>query len=185
LDDELAVLDVILKPIETHVNCLGAFLFDSSIEDATGDTVVSCDDIGWLGPSHFMESLPEWDSGLGIDECRAGLGFGGQREDIAHDASEDMEGPIERRGEAIEFVEMCAKPKETRGSGASIGFREVGGSSVIVEDHVTRKEFYDAFGMNGCTVEQVNAGMGSGFSGAGLLQSNGAKGHKHGVVDGA
>jgi len=60
-----------------HVNGFGAFLFDSSIEDATGDTVVSCDDSGWLGPSHFMESLPEWDSGLGIDKCRAGLGFGG------------------------------------------------------------------------------------------------------------
>ena len=77
LDDELAVLDAILEPIETHVNCLGAFLFDSSIEDAAGDTVVSCDESGRLGPSHFMESLPEGDSGLGIDECRAGLGFGG------------------------------------------------------------------------------------------------------------
>jgi len=91
LDDELAVLDVILEPIETHVNGFGAFLFDSSIEDAAGDTVVSCDDSGRLGPSHFMESLPEWDSGLGIDECRASLGFGGQREDVAHDAGEDME----------------------------------------------------------------------------------------------
>ena len=80
---------------------------------------------------------------------------------------------------------MCAKPKETNGSGASIGFREVKGISVIVEDHVTRKEFDDAVGMSGCIVEQVNAGMGGGFSGAGLLQSTGAKGHEHGVVDGA
>jgi len=77
LDDELAVLDAILEPIETHVNCFGAFLFNSSIEDAAGDTVVSCDDSGQLGPSHFVEGLPDWDSGLGIDECRAGLGFGG------------------------------------------------------------------------------------------------------------
>jgi len=94
LDDELAILDAIMEPIETHVNGFRAFLFNSSIEDATGDTVVSCDDSDRLGPSHFMESLPEWDSGLGIDESRAGLGFGGQREDVAHDASEDMEGPI-------------------------------------------------------------------------------------------
>jgi len=56
---------------------------------------------------------------------------------------------------------------------------------VIEEDHVTRKEFFDAFGVSGCIVEQVNVGMGGGFSGASLLQSNGAKGHKHGVVDGA
>jgi len=91
LDDELAILDVILEPIETHVNGFGVFMFDSSIEDAVGNTVISCDDSGRLGPSHFMESLPEWDSSLGIDESRAGLGFGGQREDVAHDASENME----------------------------------------------------------------------------------------------
>jgi len=36
----------------------------------------------------------------------------------------------------------------------------------------------------GCIVEKVNAGMDGGFSGAGLLQSNGAESHKHGVVDG-
>jgi len=69
LDDELGVLDAILEPIETHVNCFGAFLFDSSIEDAADNTVVSCDDSGRLGPSHFVEGLLEWDSGLGIDEC--------------------------------------------------------------------------------------------------------------------
>jgi len=70
LDDELAILDAILEPIGTHVNCFGPFLFDSSIEDAAGNTVVSCDDSGRLGPSHFMEGLSEGDSGLGIDECR-------------------------------------------------------------------------------------------------------------------
>jgi len=94
LDDELAVLDAILEPIETHVNCFGAFLFHSSIADAVGNTVISCDDSGRLGPSHFMEDLPEGGSGLGIDESRAGLSFGGRREDVAHDAREDMEGPI-------------------------------------------------------------------------------------------
>jgi len=99
-----------------HVNGFGAFLFDSSIEDAAGDTVVSCDESGRLGPSHFMESLPEGGSGLGIDECRAGLGFGGQRDDIAHDASEDMEGSIEQRCEAMEFVWVGAKPKDTSGT---------------------------------------------------------------------
>jgi len=94
LDDELAILDAILEPMEMHDNGFGAFLFNSSIEDAAGNTVVSCDDSGRLGPSHFTESLPEWGSSLGIDECRASLGFGGRREDVAHDASEDMEGPI-------------------------------------------------------------------------------------------
>jgi len=44
LNDKLTVLDVILESIETHVNGFGAFLFNSSIEDAVGNTVVSCDD---------------------------------------------------------------------------------------------------------------------------------------------
>jgi len=95
-----------------------------------------------------------------------------------------MEGSIERRSETMEFVGMGAKPKETSGLGASIGFQEIGGICVMAEDHVTRKEFDDSFGMGGCIVEQVNAGMGGGFSGAGLLQSNGAEGHEHGVVNG-
>jgi len=185
LDDELAILDAILEPIETHVNGFGAFLFNRSIEDATGNTIVSCDDSGRLGPFHFMESLPEWDSGLGIDESRAGLGFSGQIEDVAHDASKDMESPIEWHGEAMEFVGMGAKPKETSRLGASIGLREIGGISVVVEDHVTCKEFDDAFGMSGYIVEQVKAGIGGGFSGTGVLQRNGAEGHEHGVVGGA
>jgi len=88
-----------------------------------------------------------------------------------------MEGSIERRSEAMEFVGMGAKPKDTSGSGASIGLREVGDMGVVVENHVTGEEFDDSFRMGGCIVEQVNAGMGSGFSGAGLLRSNGAKGH--------
>jgi len=92
--------------------------------------------------------------------------------------------PLSGRGEAMEFVGMGAKPKETSGSGASIGLREIGGIGVIVEDHVTGKEFDDSFRMGGCIVEQVNAGMGGGFSGAGLLRSNGAESHKHCVVDG-
>jgi len=38
-----------------------------------------------------MESMPEGGSGLSIEASRAGLGFGGRREDVAHDASKDME----------------------------------------------------------------------------------------------
>ena len=40
---------------------------------------------------------------------------------------------------------------------------------MVVEDHVAGKEFDGSIGMGGCVVEQVNAGMGGGFSGAGLL----------------
>jgi len=94
LDDELAVLDAILEPVEAHVDCFRAFLFHRSVEDSAGHAVVSCDESGGLGPSHFVESLADWDSGLGIDKGSAGLSFGNGREDIAHDASEDMQGSI-------------------------------------------------------------------------------------------
>ena len=56
---------------------------------------------------------------------------------------------------------------------------------MIVEDHVAGNELDDSIGMGGCIVEQVNAGMGGGVSGAGLLRSNGAQGDEHGVVDGS
>jgi len=64
---------------------------------------------------------------------------------------------------------MGAKEKETRCAGASFGFRGVRGLSVIVEDHVACKAFDDVIGMGGHIVEQVNAGIGSGFSATGLL----------------
>jgi len=75
----MAVLDAILEPTDMHVNGFGAFLFNSSIEDTTDNTVVSCDDSGRLGPAHCRKSGPEGDIGLGVEENRAGLSFGGQR----------------------------------------------------------------------------------------------------------
>ena len=184
LDDELAVLDAILEPVETHVDGLGALLFDSVVEDASGDAVVSCDDSGRLGPTHLVESGPKGNGALGIEEGRASFSFGGRGEDVAHDASEHMEGTVERGAEAIELVRMVAEEEETRGAGAGLGLGKVGSVSVVVEDHVTGEVLDDGIRMGGCVVEQVHDSVGGGLGGAGLLGGNGAQGDQHGVVDG-
>lgn len=121
LNDKLAILDAVLEPIETHVYGFGALLFDSVIEDAPGHAVVGGDDSGGLGPSHFAESDSEWNSSLGIEEGGAGLGLSCGTEDIAHDACENMEGPIEGWGEAFEVVGMGTEKEKARGAGAGLG----------------------------------------------------------------
>ena len=56
---------------------------------------------------------------------------------------------------------------------------------MVVEAHVAGKIFDDGIRMGGSIVKEVDAGLGRGSSGAGLLGSNGAEGREHGVVDGS
>jgi len=59
IDIELFVQDSVLDPVETHVNSLGTFLFDSVIGNACGRGVVSLERGGWLGMPHFIESVSD------------------------------------------------------------------------------------------------------------------------------
>jgi len=76
-----------------------------------------------------------------------------------------------------------AKIGETRGFGSGLGSRVVGSVGVVGKTHVAGEVFDDGIRMSGSIVEEVDAGLGSGRSGAGLLGSNGAEGREHGVVD--
>ena len=49
IEVELSLFDSILEPVESHVNGLGASLFDCVSENAMGDRVVSFKGCGWLG----------------------------------------------------------------------------------------------------------------------------------------
>ena len=118
VDDKLTIFDAIFEPIKAHVNCFGALLFDCVIQNATGHTVVSCDDGGGLWPAHFMKGCAKRNSGLSIDESRAGLGLGGGRKHIAHDSGENMESAIEGRQRAVEFVRVGAQKEVAGGPGA-------------------------------------------------------------------
>ena len=79
---------------------------------------------------------------------------------------------------------MGAKVGEAGCFGAGLWGRVVGSIGVVVENHVAGKVFDDGIRVGGGIVQEVNASIGSGGSGAGLLGSNGAEGREHGVVDG-
>ena len=49
VDDELALLDTVFEPVESHVDGFGAFLLDCVIGDALSTSVVSLDRSWWLG----------------------------------------------------------------------------------------------------------------------------------------
>ena len=51
---ELALADAVADPVKTHVNCLGPFLLDSVIGDASSSAIVSLDGCGWLRVAEFF-----------------------------------------------------------------------------------------------------------------------------------
>jgi hypothetical protein len=52
---ELALADVVMNPVEAHIDGFGVFLFDGVIgEDASGGAVVSYNGCGRLGMAEFF-----------------------------------------------------------------------------------------------------------------------------------
>ena len=54
-DLELALAHSVSDPVKTHVDGLGALLFDGVSDDAASSVVVSGNGCRWLGMSHFFE----------------------------------------------------------------------------------------------------------------------------------
>ena len=59
VDEEVALADAILEPVESHVHGFGAFLFDGVVGEAGGRGVVSLDGRGWLWVAKFFEGDTE------------------------------------------------------------------------------------------------------------------------------
>ena len=76
VDAEVALVDTVPDPVETHVDCFRAALLDCVIGDSHG-TFVVCGDWGWwLGIAHFFKGGSEWACFLAIDEEATHFGFG-------------------------------------------------------------------------------------------------------------
>ena len=58
-DVEVTLTNSIFNPIETHVNSLRVFHFDSVISNTDGSAVVSLDWCSWLGMPHFFKCSPD------------------------------------------------------------------------------------------------------------------------------
>jgi len=85
------------------------------------------------------------------------------------------------RGRMVRFV---AKEVISGEPGSRLGFGEIGGVAVGLEEHVTGMKADDGIGMRGTVVEEVCARFGRGLSADSLGSGQGAKGDKERRVDG-
>ena len=84
-NDELALGNSILEPVELHVDCFGADLFDTFVGDAVGGGVGIGDGRGRLWMAHIDEVCAEYGDVLGVMEQGANFGFSSMGHDFLED----------------------------------------------------------------------------------------------------
>ena len=94
VNDELALLYLILDPMEAHVNGLGLFLFDLLVGKTDCHRIVDLDWGRRLGVAHVDEGLLDGDGFLTIEVGAANLHLHGRAHDMPEDLAEGMEGAI-------------------------------------------------------------------------------------------
>ena len=185
------MLCAVFDPVETHVDGFGAALFDGVIGDASGASVVGLDWSGRLRVAHFEQCGAEHGGVFGIVEECAKFGFGGGGHDGVDDGAVDVDGAVDgwRDGVGI-WSGGCvggegAEEEIAAGTGAGLGFGEVGCVAVDVEDHVAGMVADGGVRMSGAVVEQLGDGARGGFGTVGLGAGEGAEGDEQSGVDGA
>ena len=68
VNDELALVDAIADPVETHVHGFGSALFDSAVRDASSTGVVGLDWCGWLRMAHVVQRGAQHGSLFAVEE---------------------------------------------------------------------------------------------------------------------
>jgi hypothetical protein len=86
----------ILEPKVAHIHYLGTALFDFSVGNANGGTIVAANVGGRLGMAHFGEGHSHWDSILAVVKHAAGLGFGSGGEDDFENGVVGMDSAVVR-----------------------------------------------------------------------------------------
>ena len=82
---ELALSAYVTDPIETHIDGLGAFLFDGVRGESYGGGVVHLHFGGRMGMIHLLQCGSDRDSLLTIDVGCSYFGFCRRSHDIVHD----------------------------------------------------------------------------------------------------
>jgi hypothetical protein len=143
MDAEVALADTVAYPIETHVDCFRAALFDGIIDNAMGTGVIGLDGCWQLRPIHFFEGDAKRAGVLGVVEACADFCFSGGRKDVAHNAANNVNG-------AIKFWRWSiggGRGKRTEEENATrvrsgFGFGKVGCVTVDVKAHFACVETY-------------------------------------------
>ena len=135
VDKELALTGPILDPIKTHVDCLGAFLFDGVICKALGSRVVYLHWSGRLGMTEFFERGTDGYSFRAVDVGCSNFGFGGRSHDVAHDSGDGEKWTIQGRGVDGRLLGGSGETAEevvSASTAAGHNFREVTGIAMDV-----------------------------------------------------
>jgi hypothetical protein len=91
MDNEVALGNLILNPIEAHVNGFGATLLYSSVCDACSTGVISLDWAWWLGMAHVLERCAKPSSFFSIVKQSTEFRFSGRGDNHFHDRTWDMD----------------------------------------------------------------------------------------------
>ena len=139
-DMKLALANAISGPVKTHVDGTRFPLFCGPIEDAFGGRVVCGNRGGGLVVAHFNGSGAKFGAFLAVIEESTHFGFHGGGEDVAHDATFDMNRSIDcgHIGGGLDVF----RPKKEISTVAAAGarFGHVGCIAVDMQDHVGRGE---------------------------------------------
>lgn len=99
VDNELALADAVTDPIEAHIHCFGAFLFDSVINNTSSSAVVSLNGCGRLRMAKFNECMPEGARIFAVVKEGSKFGFSSTGDNFLQDLAVDVDRAIGcRRG---------------------------------------------------------------------------------------
>ena len=97
---------MVADPVETHVDCFGALLFDGAICKSDDGRVVNLHGRGRLGLAEFAEQCADGDGFLSIDIDGTNFGFGDRSHDVGHDFVHSVDGSIEPRASSWRFCRI-------------------------------------------------------------------------------
>ena len=92
---ELTLSASVTDPIETHIDGLGAFLFDGVRGESCGNGVVHLHFCGRLGMIQFLQCGSDQDSLLTIDVGCSYFGFCRRSHDIFHDLGDTVDWAVQ------------------------------------------------------------------------------------------
>jgi hypothetical protein len=155
MNNELALLDSIADPVESHVDCFGPALFDCFVGNASGTGIVGLVWCGCLWMAHFLECNTEWDTVASVVEHGAEFCLGGRCHDVPHNGADSVNGAVVwwRCGVGVWYClrvrRSGAEEECTAGVASGFGFGEVRGVAVDVEVHVAGGVADSGVGMGG------------------------------------
>ena len=185
--EELHLAFPILDPIEARVDSFGALLFNGVVSKAFGGGVVTKDRSCWLGIPQFSQGCANRYGLLPIDKSISNFGFSRGGHDVANDIGDGIDGSVEGRVGGWRVLRLrVALTEEVLATvtAAGVGFQEVGGVAVHMEDHVASNIANSGVRVQGGIIKQPYDFLIGGSGGFGFLRGNGAKGNEHDGVNG-